>query len=372
MPTIEGQELSFEDYIARMKAEITRQIVARQPSESGATAEPSKMWHQALATHRYLLSLSAEDLRLVRYHTSFLTGHNVYDFWHPYPPWEPQPFAEYNGYEFLIQGLPEEFHISEPPIQGARPIGLNYKGKWLNFDTFRFQHIVSALATSNILSVLDSPIPTFCEIGPGYGGLAYSIWRALKGRVRYFLVDFPEIFMFSGSYLGLNVPEARFEFSQDGVISQANATAEEVEPGFYFVPSHSPLLNDRIRSLDIGCNMLSFQEMTPEQIRNYIRFFDDSTAKFLIVDNFDCHPYNEALRASGLIVPQLVDERFDLYPSYGVYDRASGSKHHYYDKLFLGISRKHAEMVERWWATAPFLRKNWKGKSLEIKQAPEP
>lgn len=361
MPAIEGQQLSFEDYIKRMKDEIARHMSASRKEKSGTTQEPSEIWHEVLQTHSYIHNLTAADLRLIRYHTSVLTGNNVYEYWHPYPPIPPEAFAAYMGYDFLTDGIPTEYHVSEPSMPFGPPFGVLHKGKLLNKDVVRFQHLVSALATTNIVSALGATIPTFCEIGAGYGGLALSIWKALKGRVRYFIVDFPEVFLFSGSYLGLNAPEASFAFSESSVSKQAEVTQADIEPGFYFVPTNSSLLKNRLQSLDVCCNMFSFQEMTPEQIRGYLRFFDESEAKFLLVDNFDCHPYNEALKASGLVVPWLVEEKFDLFPGYEAYGSMHGGKNVYYSKLFLGISRKNANLIERWKKTPPTLRKSYQG-----------
>src|SRR5262245_48056108 len=109
--------LSFEDYIAGMKSEIAKHMATREAGiDSDKISEPSMIWHTALLTHRYILNLRADDLRLVRYHTSFLTGNNIYDFWHPNPPVDPDWYAERVGYDYLTDGLPEEFHVIEPSI----------------------------------------------------------------------------------------------------------------------------------------------------------------------------------------------------------------------------------------------------------------
>ena len=63
------------------------------------------------------------------------------------------------------------------------------------------------------------------EIGAGWGGFAYQ-FKTLFPKTTYVVVDFPELFLFSASYLVTVFPEAKVRFGRrDSARSRSQRTS---------------------------------------------------------------------------------------------------------------------------------------------------
>src|SRR4030095_4129728 len=113
-----------------------------------------------------------------------------------------------------------------------------------------------------LAAVRDRERPVVCEIGAGWGGFAYQ-FKTLFPRSTYVIVDFPELFLFSATYLATVFPDARLAFVGAG---EAPVTAGDAD--FVFVPQALASC-ETIGSPDLVVNMVSFQEMTDAQVRHY-------------------------------------------------------------------------------------------------------
>ena len=104
--------------------------------------------------------------------------------------------------------------------------------------------------------------PVVCEVGAGWGGFAYQ-FKTLFPNATYVIVDFPELFLYSATYLGTVFPDARLAF-----VGAGDASPEIQDADFVFVPQ-TLAGRDTIGELDLLVNMVSFQEMTDAQVRRY-------------------------------------------------------------------------------------------------------
>jgi hypothetical protein len=129
-----------------------------------------------------------------------------------------------------------------------------------------------------------------CEIGPGWGGFAYQ-FKTLFPRCTYVLVDFPELFLFSATYLGAVFPDARLHF-----VSETTPAALEGwrDADFVFLPNTALRLLESV-PLDLTVNMVSFQEMTEAQVRGYADAAARAGCPVIYSLNRERSPYNTEL-----------------------------------------------------------------------------
>jgi hypothetical protein len=111
-----------------------------------------------------------------------------------------------------------------------------------------------------LAAVRRSERPVVCEIGAGWGGFAYQ-FKTLVPRSTYVIVDFPELFLFSATYLARLFPDARLAFVGAARVADHGAAM----PDFVFVPQTAGE-RETIGSPDLVVNMVSFQEMTDAQV----------------------------------------------------------------------------------------------------------
>jgi hypothetical protein len=151
--------------------------------------------------------------------------------------------------------------VPESPALGG--FGYDIGGRLFNIDTLKFYEVLIGMQRGGALGALRAvERPVVCEIGAGWGGFAYQ-FKTLFPRATYVIVDFPELFLFSATYLKTVFPDATLRFV---------GTSAEVSLGgwrdadFVFVPNTLASVVTSL-PLDLTVNMVSFQEMTDEQVR---------------------------------------------------------------------------------------------------------
>jgi len=149
--------------------------------------------------------------------------------------------------------------------------------------------------------------PLVCEIGAGWGGFAYQ-FKTLFPRSTYVIVDFPELFLISATYLKSQFPSATVQFlGQGGDPAGDGWVSQWQDADFIFVPN---TLAQRVSSLplDLMLNMVSFQEMTDAQVRAYVRIAADARCPLLYSLNRERSSYNTELVG----VSEALSDRYSL------------------------------------------------------------
>lgn len=301
-----------------IKMLIERREIKRQEVASN----PSNIWSEVLSIYKYLLNLSEEDYMNIRFHTGLITGESIFADWYPYPPIDPDRFAEESGYKLLIKNLPEDLLLGEPPTPGIpRPIGINYKGKIINNTIVRYQKCVSNLYKMGVLSVLSESKNKICivEIGGGYGGLIHHLSKIFDNKSTCVIIDFPEMFLFSGSYLIVNNPDKNI-YVYNGETFNADFIKNRLfEFDYVLLPNYILPELYALPEISLMINLLSFLEMTERQITEYLHFAKSKLKGYLYSDNQDRHPYN----AEEINVSKLLENFFWLFPSVKFYEDLS-------------------------------------------------
>ena len=153
--------------------------------------------------------------------------------------------------------------VPEAPALGG--FGHEIDGALYNADTLKYFEALIALERGAVLDEIRAPGRKLVwEIGAGWGGFAYQ-FKSLFPEVTYVIVDQPELFLFSATYLMTLFPEAKVHFHGDG-----DKLADWERVDFAFVPARA---SDALRGLrpDLTLNMVTFEEMTTEQVDAYAR-----------------------------------------------------------------------------------------------------
>ncbi len=241
----------------RVRDEVER--MARSRSGSGEAA-PSRYWSDELAAIDYIGEATPLVIAKLRHHAFHITGIRPYDY-REYG--DRQAWFERRLDALAALGGGKDLLVPEPEVLGG--FGYRIDGRLYNVDTLKFFEVLVGMRRAGLIEMpgRTGARRLVWEIGGGWGGFAYQ-FKTLFPNTTYVIVDFPELFLFSATYLATVFPDATMRFWRDG---------EETFDGldgvdFVFVP------NDRADALrgarsDLLVNLVSFQEMTTAQVEGY-------------------------------------------------------------------------------------------------------
>lgn len=259
------------------------------------TRDPSAYWQEELATIDYMIEATPLIIRKLRHHAFHITGIRPYDY-------RSKGDGRRAHFEARLQALcqlaGDSLLVPESPALGG--FGYDIDGRLLNVDTLKFFEVLIGMERGGVLAaVRDRERPVVCEIGAGWGGFAYQ-FKTLFPRSTYVIVDFPELFLFSATYLATVFPDARLAFLGTGESPAGDAD-------FVFVP-HTLASRDTIGAPDLLVNMVSFQEMTDAQVSSYTDLAAAARCPLIYSFNRERSAYNTEL----VSVSQALAERYRL------------------------------------------------------------
>ena len=258
-------------------------------------AEPSAYWREELETIDYMIEASPLIINKLRHHAFHITGIRPYDY-------RSKGDSRREHFEARLNALRElcgdGLLVPESPALGG--FGFEIGGRLFNVDTLKFFEVLIGMERGGVLAALrQRERPVVCEIGAGWGGFAYQ-FKTLFPNSTYVIVDFPELFLFSATYLGTVFPEARLAFAGAGEPPPS-------DPDFVFVPQ-TLASGDTIGALDLLVNMVSFQEMTDAQVRRYADMAAQAGCPLVYSFNRDRSAYNTEL----ISVSDALADRYQL------------------------------------------------------------
>jgi glycosyltransferase involved in cell wall biosynthesis len=276
--TVSGPaSLEFQAYLR------ARDAVLRMKAQ-GEDAAASAYWTQELESIDYMIEASPLIVRRLRHHAFHVTGVRPYDY---RDNGKREHFA--SRLEALRALGGDALLVPESPALGG--FGFDIDGRLYNVDTLKFYEVLIGMQRGGVLTALrGSDRPLVCEIGAGWGGFAYQ-FKTLFPASTYVVVDFPEMFLFSATYLGATFPAARLLFA-DGDDPAAIDDWRDVD--FVFVPVTQSHRLARL-PLDLAVNMVSFQEMTDAQVRGYAATLAQAGCPLLYSLNRERSQYNTEL-----------------------------------------------------------------------------
>ena len=287
----------FRDYL-----EI-REWILRLKALATPTGVPSAYWREELAGFEYMLDASPLVLEKLRHHSFHLTGLKVYD----YRTGKEDRIPKFRAKMAMLESAEGARNLLVPEAPDLGGFGFEIDGALVNIDTLKFWEVMIALDKAAVLGGFRDASPgnndagqrrVVWEIGAGWGGFARS-FKVLFPRVSYVIVDLPETMLFSALYLKHMFPEARFYLHETG----------DTEPDWsadFLLFAHTDLEIVRPPRLDLVLNMVSFQEMTSEQVSGYVEAAWERGAQCLYSLNRERSFYNTELES----VSQILSRRF--------------------------------------------------------------
>lgn len=274
-------------------------VVAMMSGMDGADA--SAYWQEELAGFDYMLDASPLIVNKLREHCFHITGLKSYDY-RKHHFHKAKPFA--NKLAVLRKEDSRDLFVPEAPDLGG--FGHDIKGNLINIDTLKFYETLIVMDRMGLLEAKgpDGGRRAVVEIGGGWGGFAYQFRKVVPDST-YVIVDLPQTMLFSGTYLPTVFPDARCLFH--GEVDDAELERTWRDYDFVFIP-HYAFDKLNLTGLDLGFNMVSFQEMTSEQVEGYARRLAELKVPRLYSHNRDRSAHNSQLSS----VPDLLARHYTL------------------------------------------------------------
>ena len=294
MRELEALKDSFE---YRTYLEIRDEVLRLKEKEgnlASGVGRPSDYWMEELSNFDYMLDASPLIVRKLRHHCYHITGLRVYDY-------RTGQDARKKNFEERLNRLRsigrKELIVPESRILGG--FGYEIDGELYNVDTLKFAEVLIGMDMAGVLERFGDTgeRKAVWEIGAGWGGFAYQ-FKKLFPNVTYVISDFPELFLFSGVYLKVAFRDARMKIYDGGGFE------DWADYDFILVSNGR---TEEIRGVrpELTVNMVSFQEMTTEQVRAYVRKASELGCPVVYSMNRDRSTYNEELTSVNEIIGEF-------------------------------------------------------------------
>ena len=298
------QSAAFRNY-----EQVRARVLEMQGRSASADEDrPSAYWQEELSNFEYMLDASPLVIEKLRHHTYHVTGLRVYDYRTDRGKAQDK-FVE--KLRALIALGHQDLLVPESPLLGG--FGFEVDGQLFNIDTLKFFEVLIALERGAVLPEFRTAADRRLawEIGAGWGGFAYQ-FKTVCPNATYAIVDFPELFLFSATYLMTAFPQAKVAFWGDQPVDQLWARWSEYD--FIFVPNTALAVFAPPR-LDLTVNMVSFQEMTGAQVAAYVGRAHELGCPFLYSLNRDKSAYNREIDSvSGIVSRFYWPREIDVMP----------------------------------------------------------
>ena len=260
---------------------------------------PSNYWSGELAKFEYMLDASPLIIEKLRHHTHNLTGLHTNHYRQSLNN-HRRRFTEKLQALRALDGADAGLWVPEARLLGG--FGFEIEGELVNIDTLKFYEVLIALHVGAVLNEMRHATERklVWEIGAGWGGFPYQ-FKTLCPNVTYVITDFPELFLFSATYLMAAFPDARVRFY--GEVPPQETFADWRDLDFIFLPDtfHAAARPDQV---DLMINMVSFQEMTTQQVEGYVRRAFELECPYLYSLNRDRSHHNQELSNVRSIIGQ--------------------------------------------------------------------
>ena len=169
------------------------------------------------------------------------------------------------------------------------------------------------------LSFLKTLLPNFIpnkvlEIGGGFGTLGEILFKIPGQDIKYIDIDLPPIFVIASEYIR-NACELN---DDDYLLSSLDDTDDEINienlPSFSFLPSWE--IKQLRGKVDLFVNFISFQEMEPTIVKNYLRVVSDLNVEVVLLRNMREGKQKATKESTGVISPIVTDDYSKFLPDY--------------------------------------------------------
>ncbi len=279
-----------------------RESVFKMLDEASDHADlPSNYWKEELDGFDYMLDASPLVIRKLRQHCYHLTGLRHYDY-RDHHAHKSKPFAM--KLDLLREQDEDDLLVPESPLLGG--FGHHIDGMLINLDTLKFYESMIALNKSGLLAPFRNNSDEkriVLEIGAGWGGFAYQ-FKKLCPNTCYIIIDFPQTLLFSIVYLKTLFPKGKLLLYGDK--PKEKLLEDYASFDFVFLP-HFFWKETRLKEIELAINMVSFQEMTDDQVDGYVRHLVEQDCQNVYSHNRDRSSHNTQLSTVSSILGKYYD-----------------------------------------------------------------
>ena len=270
-------------------------------SEINNDDTPSEYWKEELEGFKYMLDASPFIVNKLREHCYHITGVHSY-------PYREHHSHSSKSFENKLNQLKKvdsnNLLIGESTEMGG--FGHNINGELINIDTLKFYESLIALDKFGIFKKQQNNTSKFIalEIGGGWGGFGYQFKKTIP-KSTYIIVDLPGTLLFSSVYLSTIFPDSKVYFYDKKTLQNLKNNIEEYD--FVFLP-HFVIDEIILDKINLGINMVSFQEMTENQVLTYLKWLKNSNCESIYSHNKAKSPHNNQISD----VHELIANFFDI------------------------------------------------------------
>ncbi len=259
----------------------------------------SSYWAEEVIGFDYMFDATPIIVAKIREHCYHITGERSYNY-RLHHQHKAKPFLQ--RLEQLSALDNNDLFVPESEKMG----GFGYKSSrgLINVDTLKFYEVLIGLDKAGFLDefrLVNGSRKSVLEIGSGWGGFAYQ-FKTLFPNITYFLIDLPATMLFAAIYLkGMFTNSKIVLFTGDNVEIFDNWQDYD-----FILISAYDFEKFKPSQLDMAINMVSFQEMTTEQVSNYVNHVADLKCDRLYSMNRERSPHNPELS----LVSEIIEERY--------------------------------------------------------------
>jgi putative sugar O-methyltransferase len=262
----------------------------------------SEYWRQESEQFEYLFEASPSLLKNLRQHCVLITGIRPYEYFDHH-----KSSASFTNLKVRL----EELRALDPnlPILSERlelgGFGFEFDSEKFNIDTLKFHEMHLALKKLEVMNFQQAEEfrGRVVEIGAGWGGFADTFLRRFPNS-KYTIVDLPEVLIFSATFLSTWYPDKTVH------IFGNRSTEEDLHGADILLVTNSDAeLVPKSIQFELMINSVSFQEMTSEQVREYINFGLERSCRSFYSLNRDRSNYNTELSSVREIMSEYLQIR---------------------------------------------------------------
>ena len=172
------------------------------------------------------------------------------------------------------------------------------------------------------MSFLIKNLPDFrpnvvLEIGGGFGTLGEIFNKTYSNDFKYIDIDLPPIFSIAYNYIkeACALKESEIHISN---LSDKEVISIQDLPKFSFLPSWE--IEKLKGKVDLFVNFISFQEMEPDIVENYLRIVSSLDSEVILLRNMREGKQKAAKGSVGVIDPVTGDDFMNLLNNYRLID----------------------------------------------------
>jgi len=171
------------------------------------------------------------------------------------------------------------------------------------------------LGLSYLKSIFPEFVPkTVLEIGGGFGTLGEILNQIPNQEIKYIDIDLPPIFLIAAEYIRNACLLAEGEYMLSDLDDSGDVIDISELPLFSFLPSWE--IENLRGKIDLFVNFISFQEMEPDVVRNYLRVVSSLDAEIILLRNMKEGKQKATKSEVGVKIPVVNDDYATFLPNY--------------------------------------------------------